>query len=74
LARLDRKFDAASELPLDLRDLLEAMTPEAGTVEECWKDAITRYLSGFEGWREALVQLDGTFTSDGSPTGDRKER
>ena len=73
LAKQDRKLTAASEIPLDLQELLAAMTPEARAEEESRREAIARYLSGAEGWREASNLLDGAFTGTAGGSGAERE-
>jgi hypothetical protein len=61
LARHERNFGAAAGEPLSLAELLEKLGETAGPGDRSREDAIACYLSGDEGWREAVKQLGGTF-------------
>jgi len=64
LSRHDGKFTAAEEAPVDAAELLCALATQA-RAERCDRtDAIARYLSGGDGWREALHRLGGAFAGD----------
>ena len=61
LARHERDFCADAEAPLSLEDLLAMLGSGAESDERSRQDAIACYLSGSEGWRDALKILGGTF-------------
>ena len=61
MARHERDIREQAQTPLSLYELLALL----GDAEECddrtREDAIACYLSGGEGWREAVKLLGGTF-------------
>jgi hypothetical protein len=61
LSRLDRKFTAADEAPLDAAEILAALEAQAADSTRDRHDAIACYLSGEDGWRDASAVLGGTF-------------
>jgi hypothetical protein len=69
LSRYDGKFDAAAEVPIDASELIAAFEARASRERQ---DAIACFLSGSEGWKEALALLGGAFAPDkaGEPTKD----
>ena len=69
MSRLDGKFTAAGDVPLELAELLATLEAQQGRSVEDWRDAITCYLSASEGWRDASQLLGGTFASEGSEPG-----
>jgi hypothetical protein len=60
LARHESDFRASADKPLDLAELLALLgnSPEG---EQSRDTAIACYLSGSDGWREAVKLLRGTF-------------
>jgi hypothetical protein len=62
LARLERDFRGSAEASLTLDELI-ALLGDQGDARSR-EDAIACYLSGSEGWREALKQLGGTFADE----------
>ena len=63
MARHEGNFRASAEAPLSLGELLDLLASSGGRDERSREHAIARYLSGDEGWRDALQQLDGTFAA-----------
>jgi hypothetical protein len=61
LARHEGDFQADAEATLSLEDLLALLAPGADSDERSRQDAIACYLSGGDGWRDALKMLGGTF-------------
>jgi hypothetical protein len=61
LARHERDFRTDAEAPLSLDELLALLGPGTDVDERSREDAIACYLSGGEGWRDALKKLGGTF-------------
>jgi hypothetical protein len=61
LARHERDFCADAEAPLSLEDLLALLGPGEHSDERSRQDAIACYLSGGDGWRDAMKILGGTF-------------
>jgi hypothetical protein len=72
LARHERIFRANSEAPLSLDDLLSLLDSSADVDERSRQDAIACYLSGSEGWRDALKMLDGAFAEELAGLKERK--
>ena len=70
LARHERDFRAGADKPLELAELLELLgnSEERETSRE---SAIACYLSGTEGWRDALKFLRGTFAEGATELKDR---
>ncbi|MGE5562596.1 MAG: hypothetical protein ACM3ZV_04725 [Bacillota bacterium] len=71
MARHERDFPAEGEEPLSLTELL-ALLGGAGADDRSRQDAIACYLSGSEGWRDAMKMLGGTFASDEAGLRERK--
>jgi hypothetical protein len=72
LARHERDFRATADAPLSLNellDLLESGTPGDGHSRE---HAIACYLSGSDGWRDAVKLLGGTFAGEATGLRERK--
>lgn len=73
LARHEGDFRGRAEKPLSLYELLALL----GDAEKCddrtREDAIACYLSGGEGWREAVKLLGGTFAGDAVGLKERKQ-
>jgi hypothetical protein len=61
LARHERDFRADAEAPLSLDELLSLLGSGADCDQRSREDAIACYLSGGDGWREAVKTLGGTF-------------
>jgi hypothetical protein len=72
LARHERDFHASADAPLSLDELLALLEPAAETDERSREDAIACYLSGSDGWRDALKRLGGTFAEGAAELRDRK--
>ena len=67
MSRIDGKFGAADGTPVDAEAILAEL--DAGDRVRSRKEAVVRYLSGSEGWREASAKLRGAFASDGEEDG-----
>ena len=65
MARHEGDFRLEEQEPLSLDQLLELLGDSAEREGRSREDAIACYLSGGEGWREAVRLLGGTF-ADGS--------
>jgi hypothetical protein len=61
LARHERNFRDRTEAPLSLDELLSLLGSGAVPDERSREDAIACYLSGGDGWRDAVKKLGGTF-------------
>ena len=62
MARFERDFRSNSEAPLTLDELI-ALLGDKGDARSR-EDAIACYLSGSEGWRDAVKQLGGAFAEE----------
>ena len=71
MARYERDFRTDAEAPLSLEDLLALLGTGADS-ERTREDAIACYLSGSDGWRDALKTLGGTFSEEGAGLKERK--
>jgi hypothetical protein len=72
LARHERDFRADSEAPLSLDELLSLLGAGAVGDERSREDAIACYLSGSDGWRDAMKKLGGTFAEEAAGLKERK--
>jgi hypothetical protein len=61
LARHERDFRTDAEAPLSLDDLLSLLGAGVVPDDRSREDAIACYLSGGDGWRDAVKKLGGTF-------------
>jgi hypothetical protein len=72
LARHERDFRTAAEAPLSLDELLSLLGSGTDANERSRQDAIACFLSGGEGWRDALKMLGGTFAGEEAGLRERK--
>ncbi len=72
MARHERDFRTNSEAPLSLDELLALLGSGTDVDQRSRQDAIACYLSGDEGWRDALKALGGTFAEDEEGLRERK--
>ena len=72
MARHERDFRSSTEAPLSLDDLLALLGSGADVDERSREDAIACYLSGGDGWRDALKMLGGTFAEEAAGLRERK--
>ena len=63
---------ADGESALSLRELLDLLGEQSGCDERSREHAIACYLSGGDGWREAVKILGGTFAGDEAGLRERK--
>ena len=61
MARFEGDIRATAEAPLTLEELLALLDSGGARDTHTRENAIACYLSGGEGWREALKILGGTF-------------
>jgi hypothetical protein len=61
LARHEKDFRGSNDAPLSLNELLSLLGSSGVTDARTREDAIACYLSGSEGWRDAMKMLGGTF-------------
>ena len=72
MARHEKDFRVDAEAPLNLNELL-ALLGQGEDAGECSReDAIACYLSGSEGWREAVKMLGGAFAGEATGLKERK--
>jgi hypothetical protein len=64
LARYESGFRSSAEELLSLNELLDLLGTAAERNGRSREDAIACYLSGGEGWREAMKLLGGTFAEE----------
>ena len=72
MARHERDFCADAEAPLSLDDLLALLGSAAEADDRSRQDAIACYLSGGDGWRDAMKMLGGTFAEEVTGLKERK--
>jgi len=72
LARHERDFREGAQEPLNLSDLLALLGNSAEGAGRSREDAIACYLSGGDGWREAVKVLGGTFAQGAAELKERK--
>jgi hypothetical protein len=72
LARHESEFRAETEEPLSLDDLLALLGSASGADERSRQDAIACYLSGADGWRDAVRMLGGAFAEEATGLKERK--
>ena len=70
MARFERDFSGNAEAPLTLNELIELLGDKGDARSR--EDAIACYLSGSEGWRDAVKQLGGAFAEDATELRMRK--
>jgi hypothetical protein len=61
VSRIEVKIGGKGKEPVDSADILAALAREQAKCPEERRDAVSRYLSGSEGWREASNVLGGAF-------------
>jgi hypothetical protein len=66
LARFERDFRVGAEATLSLDELLNLLAMAGEDGERRREDAIACYLSGSDGWREAVKFLGGAFAEEES--------
>jgi hypothetical protein len=73
LARHEREFRESAHEPLNLSELIALLGESAEGDRRSREDAIACYLSGGDGWREAVKVLGGTFAQGAAGLRERKE-
>jgi hypothetical protein len=61
VSRIEGKIGGRGKEPVEAADILAALAREAAKRPEERRDAVSRYLSASEGWREASDVLGGAF-------------
>ena len=72
MARHESDFGANAQEPLSLNELLRLLGNTAEGEGRSREDAIACYLSGGDGWREAVKLLGGTFAKGTTGLKERK--
>ena len=72
MARHESDFRAGAQEPLSLDELLALLGNAAEGDGRSREDAIACYLSGGDGWREAVKRLGGTFAEGTTGLSERK--
>ena len=72
MARHEGELRADSESALSLRELLDLLGTDSACDERSREHAIACYLSGGDGWREAVKILGGTFAGEEAGLRERK--
>jgi type IV secretory pathway VirJ component len=73
LARHEGDFRSKARQPLSMNDLLALLGDAAEREGRSREDAIACYLSGDEGWREAVKLLGGAFAEGEARLRERQE-
>jgi hypothetical protein len=73
LARFEGDIRATAEAPLTLEELLALLDSAGAKDPRSRENAIACYLSGGDGWREAVKILGGTFAAGTAELRERKE-
>jgi hypothetical protein len=73
LARHEGDFRGDAQEPLSLNELLSLLGNPAEGDARSRENAIACYLSGGDGWREAVKVLGGTFAQDVAKLRERKD-
>ena len=72
MARHDGDVRTKAQEPISLSELLELLGDAAERDGRSREDAIACYLSGADGWREAVKLLGGTFAGGEAGLRERK--
>jgi hypothetical protein len=72
LARHEGDFGAEAQEPLTLNEVLALLGDAAEGDARSREHAIACYLSGSDGWREAVKRLGGTFAEEATGLKERK--
>ena len=73
MARYEGDLRATAQEPLSLNELLALLDGKESAPGRSREDAIACYLSGGEGWNEAVKLLGGTFGHASAGLKERKE-
>ena len=72
MARHERDFRTNAQEPISLSELLALLGDAAERDGHSREDAIACYLSGADGWREAVKLLGGTFAQEAARLRERQ--
>ena len=74
MSRNEGKVGDGETSPVDAAEILAALAKESQADSMRRQDAVSRYLSASDGWREAVTILGGAFAAeDEGLTGDKFE-
>ena len=74
MSRPEGKIDQCGTEPVDAAEILASLSRARGERPDDRRDAVSRYLSAVDGWREASARLGGAFASkDEDPGSEGKE-
>jgi hypothetical protein len=66
VSRIEGKIGGKGNEPVDAAEILAALAREGEARPEERRDAVRRYLSASDGWREASTVLGGAFADPDS--------
>lgn len=72
MARFERDFSDEGQEPMSLNELLSLLGGDTAEARSR-QDAIACYLSGGEGWRDAVKMLGGAFAAEAAGLKGRKD-
>ena len=72
VARFEKDFSEDGQQPLSLNELLDLLG-DGASAERTREDAIACYLSGGDGWRDAVKKLGGAFAAEVTGLSGRKD-
>jgi hypothetical protein len=72
LARHESDFEAGAQAPLSMEELLALLGSGSTADQRSREEAIACFLSGGEGWRDAVRSLGGAFAGEGMGLMERK--
>ena len=61
MSRIEGKIASDDDVQVEASEILAALAADRVAEARKRKDAVARYLSASEGWREACHELDGAF-------------
>ena len=74
MSRIEGRISGKGDAPVDAAEILAALEKEAAKKPEERRNAVSRYLSASEGWREASSVLGGAFAEpEGWPGAEKNE-
>ena len=64
MSRNEGKIGNGGHSPVDAADILAALARQSTADSKRRQDAVSRYLSASDGWREAVTILGGAFAAE----------
>ena len=74
MSRIEGKIGKNGGSPVDAEDILAALAGDSQANAERRQDAVSRYLSASDGWREASSVLAGAFAAAAEGLRAKKDR